>query len=217
MSFLNKLTQSRKTILEMMKLRNYDIDKYNNYSSTELDIMLKNMDKKLNYNNMPLDMTFDHSVSFPQDDKKCILKYIISRVRVSNLKTLITELIEYDIVKSNDTIIFIVKDKINNLDSFYSLFNSFLESNQIFIQIFSIDNLIRNITNHELVPKMRIISKEELEIVKKKYNIENNSNLPLILKSDPAAMFYGVKSGDVIEITRTSETSGRYICYRYCE
>jgi DNA-directed RNA polymerase subunit H (RpoH/RPB5) len=213
MSFLNKLTQSRKTILEMMKLRNYNIDKYNNYSSTELDIMLKNMDKKINYNNMPLDMTFDHI----EYDNQCILKYIISRVRVSNLKTLITELIEYEIVKSNDNIIFIVKDKINNLDSFYSLFNSFLESNKIFIQIFSIDNLIRNITKHELVPKMRIISNDEIEIVKKKYNIENNSNLPLILKSDPAAMFYGVKSGDVVEITRTSETSGRYICYRYCE
>jgi DNA-directed RNA polymerase subunit H (RpoH/RPB5) len=217
MAFLNKLTQSRKTIIEMMKLRNYEIDKYNNYSSKELDIMLKNMDKKLNYNNMPLDMTFDNRISGPIDDKKCIIKYIISRVRVSNFKTLITELIEYDIVKSNDTIIFIVKDKINNLDSFYSLFNSFLESNQIFIQIFSIDNLIRNITSHELVPEMRILSKEEIEIVKKKYNIENNSNIPLILKSDPVAMFYGVKSGDFVEITRTSETSGRYICYRYCE
>ena len=163
MSFLNKLTQSRKTIIEMMNLRGYDIDKYNNYSSKDLDIMLKNMDKKLNYNNMPLDLIFDHN----NTDKQCVLKYIISRVRVSNLKTLITELIEYEMVKSNDSIIFIVKDKINNLDSFYNLFNSFLESNQIFIQIFSIDNLIRNITTHELVPQMRIISKDEIEIVKK--------------------------------------------------
>ena len=64
---------------------------------------------------------------------------------------------------------------------------------------------------------MRIISDEEKEIVKKKYNIENNSNLPLILKSDPSAMFYGIKNGDIVEITRTSETSGRYVSYRYCE
>ena len=77
--------------------------------------------------------------------------------------------------------------------------------------------MIRNITNHELVPKMRIVSEKEKEEIKKKYNIETNSNLPLILKSDPAAMFYGVKSGDYIEITRTSETSGIYIAYRYCE
>jgi len=213
MAFLNKLTASRKTILEMMLLRGYKTDKYSNYSSKELDIMLKNMDKKINYNNMPLDMTFDQN----DNDKQCVLKYIISRVRVANLKTLITELIEYEVVKPNDDIIFIVKDKINNLDSFYNLFNSFLQTNKIFIQIFSIDNLIRNITNHELVPKMRIVSETEKEDIKKKYNIENNSNLPLILKSDPAAMFYGIKSGDFVEITRTSETSGIYIAYRYCE
>jgi len=198
----------------MMDLRGYQTDKYNNYSSKELDIMLKNMDKKLNYNNMPLDLIFDHNTD---TDKQCVLKYIISRVRVANLKTLITELIEYEVVKPNDDIIFIVKDKINNLDSFYNLFNSFLQTNKIFIQIFSIDNLIRNITNHELVPKMRIVSETEKEDIKKKYNIENNSNLPLILKSDPAAMFYGIKSGDFVEITRTSETSGIYIAYRYCE
>jgi len=214
MSFLNKLTASRKTIIEMMDLRGYQTDKYNNYSSKELDIMLKNMDKKLNYNNMPLDLIFDHNTD---TDKQCVLKYIITRVRVSNLKTLITELIEYELVKPYDDIIFIVKDKINNLEPFYNLFNSFLETNKIFIQIFSIDNLIRNITNHELVPKMRIVSEKEKEDIKKKYNIENNSNLPLILKSDPAAMFYGIKSGDFVEITRTSETSGIYIAYRYCE
>ena len=213
MSFLNKLTASRKTIIEMMDLRGYQTDKYNNYSSKELDIMLKNMDKKLNYNNMPLDLIFEHN----NTDKQCVLKYIISRVRVSNLKTLITELIEYELVKPYDDIIFIVKDKINNLEPFYNIFNSFLETNKIFIQIFSIDNLIRNITNHELVPKMRIVSEKEKEEIKKKYNIETNSNLPLILKSDPVAMFYGIKSGDFVEITRTSETSGIYIAYRYCE
>ena len=213
MSFLNKLTLSRKTILEMMELRNFNSTKYNNYSSAELDIMLKNMDKKLIYEDMPLDMTFDHNL----DDTKSIVKYVISRVRVSNLKTLISELIEYEIVKPNDSIIFVTKDKINNLDSFYSLFDNFLETNKLFVQIFSIDNLIRNITKHELVPQMRIVSNEEKDAIKQKYNIQNNSNFPVILKSDPAAMFYGVKNNDLLEIIRTSETSGRYISYRYCE
>lgn len=213
MSFLNKLTQSRKTILEMMKLRNYDIDKYNNYSSTELDIMLKNMDKKINYEHMPLDIECDNK----KEDKKVLIKYILTRVRVANLKTLISELIEYEKIKTNDDIIFIVKDKINNLESFYNLFNGFLKSNNIFVQIFSIDNLIINITKHELVPDMRIVSKDEEKDIKKKYNIENNSNIPIILTSDPSAMFYGIKSGDLVEITRTSETSGKYISYRYCE
>lgn len=213
MAFLNKLTGSRKTILEMLDLRDYNYEKYINYSPEELDIMLKNMDKKLNYESMPLDIECNHK----SEDKKIVLKYILSRVRVANLKTLISELIEYEKVTENDDVIFIVKDKINNLDTFYTLFDGFLKSNKIFIQIFSIDNLIRNITNHELVPKMRILSSNEKDDVKKNYNIENNSNLPLILKSDPSAMFYGIKSGDFVEITRTSETSGKYISYRYCE
>ena len=213
MTFLNKLTGSRNTILEMLDLRDYNYDKYINYSPAELDIMLKNMDKKLNYESMPLDIECNHK----NEDKKVVLKYILSSVRVANLKTLISELIEYEKVKDNDDIIFIVKDKINNLDAFYTLFDGFLQTNKVFIQIFSIDNLIRNITKHELVPTMRILSLEESKDVKKKYNIENNSNIPLILNSDPSAMFYGIKSGDFIEITRTSETSGVYISYRYCE
>ena len=214
MSFLNKLTQSRQTIFEMMELRGFSPDKYKDYTSEELDIMLKNMNSKLNYENMPLDMICEHTNI---EKKKCVVKYVLSRVRVSNLKNFIGELIEYDMVKPNDDLIFIVKDKINNLESFYSLFDGFLETNKIFIQVFSIDNLIRNITKHDLVPDMRIVSQQEKADIKEKYDIDNMNNIAILLKSDPSAMFYGVKSGDVIEITRTSETSGRYICYRYCE
>jgi DNA-directed RNA polymerase subunit H (RpoH/RPB5) len=214
MSFLNKLTQSRQTIFEMMELRGFNFDKYKEYTSTELDIMLKNMNSKLNYEHMPLDMISDHSTI---DNKKCVIKYVLSRIRVSNLKNFIGDLIEYDIVKPNDDLIFIVKDKINNLDTFYSLFDSFLETNKIFIQVFSIDNLIRNITKHELVPDMRIVSQQEKDDIKEQYNIDSMNNIGLILKSDPSAMFYGIKSGDLVEITRTSETSGKYVTYRYCE
>ena len=214
MSFLNKLTQSRKTIFEMMELRGFSYDKYKEYTSVELDIMLKNMNSKLNYETMPLDMICDHT---DIDDKKCVIKYVLSRVRVSNLKNFIGDLIEYDMVKPNDDLIFIVKDKINNLESFYSLFDAFLETNKIFIQVFSIDNLIRNITTHDLVPDMRIVSQQEKDDIKEKYDIDNMNNIAIILKSDPAAMFYGVKSGDLVEITRTSDTSGKYVTYRYCE
>ena len=133
MSFLNKLTQSRQTIFEMMELRGFNPDKYKDYTSEELDIMLKNMNSKLNYDTMPLDMICEHS---DIENKKCVIKYILSRVRVSNLKNFIGDLIEYDMVKPNDDLIFIVKDKINNLDSFYSLFDAFLETNKILSKYF---------------------------------------------------------------------------------
>ena len=40
--------------------------------------------------------------------------------------------------------------------------------------------------------------------------------LPLILKSDPMSRYLGLKNGDIIKITRNSQSSGEYIVYRCC-
>ena len=50
-----------------------------------------------------------------------------------------------------------------------------------------------------------------------KYDIKSYNQLPLILKTDPVAMFLGMKRGDICQITAPSETSGEYISYRYCQ
>ena len=112
---------------------------------------------------------------------------------------------------------FIVNDKINNIETFYALFEQLYLSDKVFIQLFDLNKLLINITKHELVPKMRIVSEEEKLAVKEKYNVENMSNLPIILSYDPVAQFYGVKKGDLCEIIRKSETSGEYKAYRYCQ
>ena len=73
MNFINKITQSRKIILEMLELRNYDISKYSNFTNNEIDIMLKTCNKKLSSDNNCLDMIFDHK----ENSSKCLVKYII--------------------------------------------------------------------------------------------------------------------------------------------
>ena len=147
MNYLNKLTKSRNTIIEMIELRGYNLDKYKNFNDTELDIMANNMGKKNIAEIMPLDMVCNN------DGKKCLIKYIIGKLRVNNLKLLIDELLENNIVTNGDDIILIVKDKINTLEPFYILFDTVYNSSKLFIQLFSLDHLLVNIKNHVLVPE----------------------------------------------------------------
>ena len=81
------------------------------------------------------------------------------------------------------------------------------------VEIFTVNELVVNITEHELVPKYILLSKEDKEILLKRYKIKENQ-LPKILVTDPVARFLGLKRGDVVKIIRNSETAGRYITYR---
>lgn len=213
MNYLNQLSKSRNTIIEMIELRGYNLDKYKNFSDKELDIMDSNMGKKNVAEIMPLDMVSEHK----DGNKKCLVKYIIGKLRGKVLKTLIDELLEYEKIKEGDDVIIIVKDKINNLDAFYILFDTIFKSSKLFVQLFSMDHLLVNIKNHVLVPELHIVSEKDKNEIKEQYNVESMTQFPLILKSDPMAKFYGVKNGDLCKIIRQSETSGQYISYRYCE
>ena len=86
-------------------------------------------------------------------------------------------------------------------------------SNELLIEIFTLNELVVNITEHELVPKHILLSIEEKDALLKRYKIKE-SQLPKILMSDPVARYLGLKRGDVVKIVRVSETAGRYITYR---
>ncbi len=67
---------------------------------------------------------------------------------------------------------------------------------------------------HVLVPKHEILPKKEVDKVLERYKIQLHQ-LPLIRNTDPAAREIGAKSGDVLKITRISQTAGEAIIYRY--
>jgi DNA-directed RNA polymerase subunit H len=67
---------------------------------------------------------------------------------------------------------------------------------------------------HFLVPKHELLTKEEAVEVAKRYNA-SLSQFPYILSSDPVAKEIGAKPGDLVRITRRSETAGSTVYYRY--
>lgn len=71
-----------------------------------------------------------------------------------------------------------------------------------------------NLMEHELVSKHRIVPKEEVEKLQKRYRIAAHQ-LPHMKSTDPIAILLGAKSGDVVEVSRRSSTAGRFASYRY--
>jgi DNA-directed RNA polymerase subunit H len=66
---------------------------------------------------------------------------------------------------------------------------------------------------HVLVPKHEKISDKEKNEVLEKYNI-SIKQLPRISVSDPAIAHLDAESGDLIKITRKSQTAGNSIFFR---
>ncbi len=66
---------------------------------------------------------------------------------------------------------------------------------------------------HELVPKHEILSVKDKEALLKKLKI-SAENLPKIHDSDAVVKIIEAKAGDVIKITRKSQTAGIAIYYR---
>lgn len=83
------------------------------------------------------------------------------------------------------------------------------------IECFLEDDLLVNITHHELVPKHVVLSRDEKIALLKRYRLKE-TQLPRILQKDPVARYLGLKRGQVVKIIRTSETAGRYASYRLC-
>jgi DNA-directed RNA polymerase subunit H len=70
-----------------------------------------------------------------------------------------------------------------------------------------------DITKHSVVPKHELLDDKQKEEVLKGFGITLRQ-LPRMLDSDPMAKILAAKPGDVVKITRKSETAGESVYYR---
>lgn len=70
-----------------------------------------------------------------------------------------------------------------------------------------------SLLDHQLIPKHEIMSEDDLKSVLKHYAIEKEQ-LPKIKVVDPVIQEIGAQAGEVVKITRNSQTAGEAFYYR---
>lgn len=80
-------------------------------------------------------------------------------------------------------------------------------------ELFFDEELVVNITKHKMVPKHVALTKQEKQDILDKYSV-TDAQLPRIKQSDVVSRYYGFRRGQLIQITRDSDTAGKYVTYR---
>ena len=158
-----------------------------------------------------------------QDDNK-MSKADTLQLDNQQKEDLITELVT--VFKKARTLVFLypTRNKASiTLDSKYEGHcNEIMSKHGVFIQLFNVCKLMFNVTEHEIVPKHEALdpwqNKDEIDEIKQVYNMKNIAkNNPIIPLNDPVAKFIGLRRGQLCKITRTNNTSGTFVTYRYCK
>ena len=85
------------------------------------------------------------------------------------------------------------------------------------VQLFHIRELQFDIMSHRMVVPHRILKEDERQKVFELYKTSKpEEQLPWIDSQDAMAKWYGAMPGDVLEITRHSDTGGASPYWRYC-
>jgi len=84
------------------------------------------------------------------------------------------------------------------------------------LQLFYTKELLYNPLKHSLVPLHEKLSEAEGKKIMEIYMIKQKLNMPIISRNDIVARWLGLRSGDIVRITRHNETSGTYFYYRCC-
>ena len=203
---ISTIFKSRQILLELLVKQGYDTTDYEEFSVNEVHVM---------YNNKQLDMLLSTKED-QQPVKKVYVKYHLAKtLRPNNLYDFTSDLFEDEkLLSTNDELIIIAKAPAN--DSLKKTLKLLWSDSKYFVTVIGIEALQFNILEHTLVPPHVILSTEQSNLVRKKYNIMNDSQLPDISRFSPVAAAIGIRPGEMCEIIRPSKTAVSSKFYRIC-
>ena len=187
------LMKVRKTIIEMLNDRGYDVSKYikgNKYK----DVSEDEVRKEYKQDNMNLITDSKKINTFFWDEEGSFSKMTkyLNKIKKNDLEILILIIGR----QSSDNVL--TSNLISNISQIFV---------HVEVEIFYIDELVFNVTKHHYVPQHILLSKKEANIIYKAYGID----LPLLYKDDIISKYYGAKLNDIFKIMRPNNIYYRKI------
>ena len=208
-SWVERIGKTRKIAVEMIRARGFTVShSLAEISSERLHIMTNLFQQGKGKDRPPtLDL---HVVN---TDAQVYIGWVREDKFEKDFKSVYKYFTETFHPSANDDLVIIVNSIKPPSEVAYSV-----EANNV--SVFSLATLGFNITQHQRVPNHELVSPSEVPHIRKKLQVEPGQ-LPEInrflsddSRGDPVARFLGLRTGDVVKITRHTKTSGKHVVYR---
>lgn len=201
-----QIYQSRLNILNILEsIYGYDISEYSGFSINEVDAMIIN-------NQLDMLLTHGPSENMP---KTYIKYYLAGTLNARNMYSITDDLFgDSEILGPRDCLCIIYDGEPN--ESLISHLNYIYAQKQQFVVAHNLKRLQFNILEHSLVPKVSILTDNEVDALKKQYTIDDMKQLPEISRYDPQALAICLRPGQVCKFIRNSPTAMEAPYYRVC-
>ncbi|CAH8370630.1 unnamed protein product [Eruca vesicaria subsp. sativa] len=199
---IRKLFRVNKTLSHMLKDRGYIV------TDSELEMTHDQFIDKYGENMERKDLLILKTKKNNDSDKIFVFFLQEAKVKIDEIKACFERMESQKVFRA----ILVVKEEINRFgQAAITDANSKLK---LYVEVFKETELLMNVKEHAFVPDHIALTAEEKMALLEKYTVKENQ-LPRIQYTDPIAKYYGLKRGEVVKIIRNSETSGRYVTYRF--
>lgn len=204
MSFqlIDGLFRSRLTVLALLKRRGYNVQPFERFSVREIELM-SGAENSLNFRAEKED---------PADKTICHVIYHLKPIFKKKLDDLLNDFNLADEELERSEFIILLGDDVNEAHHASSMKHWVVNKKKI--HFFNLYRLVNNPLDHVLQPKFEIVPVDKHPDLLKALNCNSKAQLPIIkYHSDVITRCLGLVPGDILKITRPSETVGHSIMY----
>ena len=209
---LDVLYHSRKTLLEVLGDRGFNVDPFSKFGPFEIGVMAAAGPGAFR---MDLERTAEAATDTGM--MKCRVEFTPKvKLRLAGYMSGLTDPEESDPVDPETTeLIVITLEPV--VDAFHTIATTYMLSKKLHVSFFQAHTLIHNPLKHALVPKHEIVPKDTHTEFLKSIRANSRMQIPLIrFHEDMIARLMALSPGDIVKITRPSPSAGVYTSYRVC-